>query len=130
ISANTQLGGWTVTDPNYSGAGFNATNGTYTVPSTGKYSIKAVISYTTTAALSVNLGSGVNPAFVIRKITPTNTPLVSGLFPILNVNIALLLTLRAVLVNGSITLAEDVHLNAGDTVVIFYQANGLTINLN
>ena len=53
--ASTQLGGWTVTSPYYTGTGFNATTGSYTVPITGRYSIKAIISYSTTAAISVQL---------------------------------------------------------------------------
>ncbi|WP_234973040.1 hypothetical protein [Paenibacillus vortex] len=43
---------------------------------------------------------------------------------------ALVLTLRAVLGNGAVTLAGDVQLNAGDVVGLFYDANGLTISLN
>ena len=67
---------------------------------------------------------------VIRRIAPTTTDLISGLFPILNVNVALLLTLRAVLGNGTVTLAGEVELTAGDTVGLFYEADGLTIGLD
>jgi hypothetical protein len=56
--------------------------------------------------------------------------LISGLFPILNVNIVLVLTLRAVLGSGTVTLAGDVELNAGDQIGLFYEANGLSISLN
>jgi hypothetical protein len=78
----------------------------------------------------VSLGAGINPAFTVRRTSPTVTDLISGLFPLLNVNVALVLTLRAVLGNGAVTLAGDVQLNAGDVVGLFYDANGLTISLN
>ncbi|ANY70939.1 hypothetical protein BBD42_23390 [Paenibacillus sp. BIHB 4019] len=42
----------------------------------------------------------------------------------------MLLTLRAVLGSGEVTLAGEVTLNAGDVVGLFYNANGLTIALN
>jgi hypothetical protein len=56
--------------------------------------------------------------------------LISGLFPILNVSIVLVLTLRAVLGSGTVTLAGDVELNAGDEIGLFYESNGLSISLN
>ncbi|PES13054.1 hypothetical protein CN488_29160, partial [Bacillus anthracis] len=88
------------------------------------------INYSTLAALTISLGAGVNPAFIIRKTSPVTTDLISGLFPILNVNVALVLTLRAILGNGTVTLTGDLSLNVGDVVGLFYEANGLTISLN
>ncbi|GAF67176.1 hypothetical protein BTS2_4085 [Bacillus sp. TS-2] len=129
-TASTQLGGWTVASPYYTGTGFNPTTGSYTIPATGRYSIKAIISYSTTAAISIQLGAGVNPAFVIQRTSPTVTNLATALFPVLNVNIALLLTLRTILGSGSVSLNADVQLNAGDVIGLFYVANGLTISLN
>ncbi|GIN20985.1 hypothetical protein J1TS3_21190 [Siminovitchia fordii] len=130
LSASGQLGNWTVTSPYYSGTGFNPTTGNYTIQQSGRYSIKAVISYTTTAAITATLGAGVNPSLIVRRTSPVQTDLISGLFPVLNVNVALVLTLRAVLGNGTVTLAGDVYLNAGDNIGLFYEANGLTIGLN
>jgi hypothetical protein len=66
----------------------------------------------------------------VRRITPSTTDLITGIFPILNVNIALLLTLRTILGSGSINITGDVTLNANDQIGLFYVANGLTINLN
>jgi hypothetical protein len=129
-SASTQLIGWTATAPYYNTTTFNQTNGNFTVPTTGRYSIKATINYSTTAAITVTLGAGVNPAFIVRRTSPIATDLISGVFPILNVNLALVLTLRAVLGSGAVTLAGDVSLNAGDVVGLFYEANGLTLALN
>ncbi len=92
--------------------------------------MKATINYTTVAALSVQLGTGVYPSFRVRRTSPVVTELITGIFPVLNVNIALLLTLRVILGSGEITLAGDVELNAGDTVVLVYAADTLTINIS
>jgi len=129
-SASTQLTGWTVTAPYFDSANFDETTGNYTVPATGVYFIAATINYATTAALTISLGAGVNPAFVVRRTSPTTTDLISGLFPLLNVNVALVLTLRAILGSGTVTLAGDVQLNAGDVLGLFYVADGLTVPLD
>lgn len=78
-------------------------------------------------ALSVTLGSNINPSFAIRRNGSAN--LISGLFPLLNLSV-LVLTIRGILGNGTITLTGDVELNAGDTIDLFYEANGLTLTLN
>jgi hypothetical protein len=129
LSGDQQLGGWTVSSPNFGSDNFDTATGNFTVPETGRYSIKAIISYTTTAAITVSLGAGVNPAFVIRRTSPTPTDLITGLFPILNVSV-LVLTLRAVLGNSSITLAGDVELNEGDVIGLYYESSGLGLDLN
>ncbi|MGD6958289.1 hypothetical protein ACQCWA_12055 [Rossellomorea aquimaris] len=129
VSSTQQISQWSVNSPYYSNVNFDAPQGIYTVPSSGRYAIYATLNYQTTAALSISLGSNVNPAFIIRRIND-NTDLVSGLFPILNVNVVLVLTLRAVLGSGTVTLAGDVELNAGDEIGLFYEANGLNISLN
>lgn len=64
--------------------------------------------------------------FWCKEHPPT---LVNGLLPILNISVTLL-TLRAVLGSGAVTLAAKVALNAGDVIGLFYAANGLTITLN
>lgn len=129
ISASTQLTGWTVDSPFFDNTSFDETTGNYTVPETGVYSIKATINYSTTAAISVAIGAGVNPAFVVRRTSPTTEDLISGLFPVLNIAVVVL-TLRGVLGSGTVTLAGEVELNAGDVIGLFYEANGLTIGLD
>lgn len=47
----------------------------------------------------------------------------------LNLNL-ILLTVRAVLGNGLVTLAGEVELTAGDVIGLFYNADGLAISLN
>ncbi|WP_078394519.1 hypothetical protein [Shouchella patagoniensis] len=130
ISAAGQLTGWTTPSPFYTGTGFDATGGNYTVPVSGRYSIKAIINYRTSAALTAQIGAGVNPAFTIQRISSTATTIATGLISILDVSILLLLTLRVILGSGEVTLVADVELNAGDVLGVFYVSNGLTINLN
>ncbi len=130
LNESSQLVNWSTASPYYGSPSFNPLTGTYTVPATGTYAIKATINYETAAAITVNLDPGITPAFEVQRITPTATSLILGDFPVLNVNIALVLTLRAILGAGTITLAGDVQLNEGDTLGLFYVANGLTINLN
>ncbi|MNQ78854.1 hypothetical protein D3C85_937760 [compost metagenome] len=90
----------------------------------------ATINYSTTAAISVSLGAGINPFFAVQRTSPSAVNLVSGFLPILNVNVVLVLTLRAVLGTGEITLAGEVSLTAGDVIGLFYNAAGLTISIN
>ncbi|GAK01315.1 hypothetical protein [Geomicrobium sp. JCM 19055] len=121
---------WLTASPFFTGTGFNATTGTYTVPVSGRYSIKAIINYRSTATITAQIGTGVNPAFTIQRISPNPTTLVTGLLPILDVNILLLLTLRVILGSGEVTLLADAELSAGDTLGLFYVSNGLTVGLN
>ncbi|MED4130039.1 hypothetical protein [Shouchella miscanthi] len=130
ISASGQLTAWTTDSPFYTGTGFDPVTGNYTVPATGRYSIKSIINYRTTAALAAQIGTGVNPSFTIQRISPNPTTITTGLIPILDVNILLLLTLRVILGSGEVTLVTDVQLNAGDVLGVFYVSSGLTINLS
>ncbi|WGV59988.1 hypothetical protein QIH01_02280 [Brevibacillus brevis] len=130
LNESSQLVDWSTASPYYGSPSFNPLNGTYTVPATGTYAIKATINYETSEAITVSLGPEITPAIEVQRITPTATNLIIGDFPVLNVNIALVLILRTILGAGTVTLAGDVQLNAGDTVGLFYVANGLTINLN
>ncbi|MFR9149779.1 MAG: hypothetical protein ACLVLD_10220 [Hungatella sp.] len=116
--------------PYFNSGNFNPATGNYTVPATGRYIIEATINYATTAVITIALGAGINPAFVVQRSSPTVTSLITGLFPILNVNIALILSLRTILGSGTVTLAGEVQLNAGDIIGLYYVANGLTIGLN
>jgi hypothetical protein len=119
-----------VAAPYFNSGNFNPTTGNYTVPATGRYIIEATINYATTAVITIALGAGINPAFVVQRSSPTVTSLITGLFPILNVNIALILSLRTILGSGTVTLAGEVQLNAGDIIGLYYVANGLTVGLN
>ncbi|MEG0552905.1 MAG: hypothetical protein RR533_05180, partial [Carnobacterium sp.] len=127
VSSSTSISNWSVASPFYTTTGFNAATGIFTVPTTGKYCLEATINYSTTVALNLSLGASINPSFAIRRNASTN--LISGLFPLLNVNIVLLLTLRAILGNGTVTLTGDAELTAGDTIDLYYEASGLSVAL-
>ncbi|MDQ0416803.1 hypothetical protein J2Z48_000970 [Croceifilum oryzae] len=55
--------------------------------------------------------------------------MVTGLLPLLNINVALVLTIRGALGNASITLTGDFELTAGDVIGAFYVADGLATSL-
>ncbi|HCD43059.1 MAG TPA: hypothetical protein DEQ64_04880, partial [Lachnoclostridium sp.] len=129
VSTDTQIANWSTTAPYYGDSSFNATTGNFTVPATGRYSIKATINYSTTAAITGSVGNTVNPSFAVSRTSPTATTIVSGLFPILNVSL-IALTLRAILGNGTVTLAGDATLNSGDVLGLLYVSSGLSLNLN
>ncbi|MCK9862585.1 hypothetical protein [Paenibacillus sp. ATY16] len=128
MAASQQLTNWSTASPYFTSASFNAVTGNYTVPVTGRYEILATINYSTTAAITLSLGAGINPSFAVQRTSPTATTLISGLFPLLNVNVTLL-NLRAILGNGTVTLSGGVTLNAGDVIGLFYNADGLTVAL-
>jgi hypothetical protein len=129
-ATDTQLTGWSMADPYYANPAFDPTTGNFTVPATGRYSLQATINYTTDAVVTASLGAGIDPAFVIRRTSPSATDLVNGLLPLLDVNVALVLDLRAVLGNGTVTLAVEVELTIGDIIGLFYVADGLSIDMN
>src|SRR5690606_16011023 len=132
VTTTAQLAPSTDAAPYFTSGEFDITTGTFTVPETGRYAFMATINYSTTAAISVTLGAGITPSFVIRRTTPLPaTDLISGLFPILNVDLPLgVLSLRAILGSGTVTLAGEVELTVGDTIGLFYEADGLTIGLD
>lgn len=109
------------------GGGLNTTAGTYTVPATGVYRISAVINYSTTAAVSASIVGTVDPKIALRV---NGVEKLSGLFPILNVNVALVLSLRAILGNGTVVISGDIPLVASDVLDLQYVADGLGVTIN
>ena len=131
-STNLQFTGWTVTSPYFISTNFNTTTGIYTVPATGRYSIEATINYNTAAALSVSIGSDVNPAFEVNRSSPATT-ILSGLLPLNNLDIALLFSLRAILGGGTVTLAGEASLSIGNALGLYFNADtmaGITLNFS
>lgn len=129
-NTSSALTNWNVADPNYSTAGFEPSTGRFTVPETGKYAIKATVNYKTPAAITISLGAGIDPFITVKRISPVESNIVSGSIPILNVNIALVLTMRAPMASAAVTLEGDAYLNAGDVLQLNYEADGMTIDLN
>ncbi|MEG0921055.1 MAG: hypothetical protein RSD57_14935 [Comamonas sp.] len=76
--------------------------------------------------MSISLGATVNPAFQIYRGAPTATALASSPLPVLDVNMALVLTMRTVLGSASVPLDAELHLDAGDIIELRYAADGLT----
>jgi hypothetical protein len=130
VSGNTTFTNWVTTSPLYSSGAFNSATGTFTVPQTGTYAISATINYKSTASITSSLGAGVDPYFEVARTSPTPTTLIMGQLPILNVNVALVLTLRSVLGTAAVTLAGTATLTAGDVIVLRYQADGMTVSLD
>jgi len=130
VSASTTFTIWNTSAPFYNTGNFDATSGEFTVPATGNYLISATIPYKTTAPVTISQGAGVNPYFEVVRTNPVTTSLLQGSLPMLDVNIALVLTLRSILGSGTVTIAGSVELTAGDVLTLNYNANGLTIPLN
>ena len=130
ISSSGILDNWMINDPNYTGNGFDTATGIYTVPESGRYSIKTIINYNTTARITAGIAQDIQPSFVIRRTAPTATDLLAGLIPTFNTNIALLLELRVILGSSTIALSGDVYLNEDDEIGLFYDSDGLSLNLN
>ncbi|MFC0390672.1 stalk domain-containing protein [Paenibacillus mendelii] len=128
IASSTLFTNWSEASPYYASPAFNPITGIFTVPATGKYAIHATVNYKTNAAVSVSLGSGIDPVFTVKK--NGNTDLIKGYMPILDVNIALVLTIRTVLSSATVTLSGDVELQAGDQVGLYYEADGLTLGFS
>ncbi len=118
VIASTQIGGWTVSSPYFNTTTFDPLTGTFTVPNTGRYQISATINYKTPQLVFTPIG--INPAFVVRRINPVITDLVSGYLPF---------TDYGVLPTGTVTLIGVVELNAGDTVGLFYEDDGYLFEL-
>lgn len=127
-STSVQLTGWSVASPYFGSANFNAATGNYTVPVTGLYSIEATVSYITNTAITASLTSNINPFFVVRRTSPAALNLIIGLLPVLDINVSLL-TLRAILGNGAVTLSGEILLTAGDVINLYYNSNAMTVAL-
>lgn len=106
--------------------GFNASNGVYTIPETGRYAIAATIIYS--AATMTSILQGDIPKITIQNST-ANRELLIGTFPALDVNINPL-TLRTILSNGTIMITGNFALNAGDQISMQYEAGGLSSAVN
>ena len=130
VSSSTTFTIWNTSSPFYNSGGFDATSGEFTVPATGNYLISATINYKTTAPVTISQGAGVNPYFEVVRTSPSTASLLQAYLPVLDVNIALVLTLKSILGSAAVTIAGSVELTAGDIITLNYNANGLTVPLN
>lgn len=128
VSGDAMITNWNTASPLFGGSGFNAAAGTYTVPETGVYALQAAISYVTNSAIASQLGANINPNFAIRRSSPTAVNLIVGQFPVFYTNLVLL-SLRTILGSSTVTLSGVYRLTKGDTLGLYYYADGMTISL-
>ncbi|MCU6710971.1 collagen-like protein, partial [Paenibacillus sp. J5C_2022] len=130
-TSNTmQLLLWSTAAPGYNSPNFNSMTGEYTVPATGKYAINVSLNYKLSTAVSVSLGAGVDPYFTVQSDNGAPEEISKGYLPILDVNIALVLTLRTIMKQSVVTLSDEVFLTSGSKITVSYVADGLTLNLS
>jgi hypothetical protein len=128
LSGSATLINWFAPAPWFAGEYFNTATGTFTAPASGTYHITATINYRTTAAISISLGAGVDPAFELVRTSGGNpSTLNRGMFPVMNVNIVLVLTMRSIMATGSVNMNGVYQLQQGDVITLNYNADGLTI---
>ncbi|WP_340398407.1 stalk domain-containing protein [Paenibacillus sp. FSL H8-0079] len=128
INSNTLFSNWNETSPYYGSPTFNPGTGIFTAPDTGRYTIHATVNYKIDAPINVSIGRDIDPVFTVKK--NGNIDLIKGYMPFLDVNIALVLTMRTVLGSATVTLTGDVELQAGDQVGLYYEADGLSIGFS
>ena len=122
-SSGTDVTGWSSATPYFTGPSFDPATGVFTVPTTGAYRLAASCNAGLTAAQTISLGGGVDPALDLRV---NGTTVATSRLGILDVNIALVLTLRA-LAQGPVAVDTVVDLTAGDTVTLAYVPDGMTL---
>ena len=127
VSDDAMVTNWSVASPSFASSNFGAVSGVYTVPVTGVYATEATISYVTDSAITTQLGTSISPSFTIKK-TDSTSGLVVGMFPIFYTSL-LVLSLRTILASGTVTLSGVVQLTKGDTLGLYYNADGLSLAL-
>lgn len=125
--AAQQFDNWSVASPGFGFASFDPFTGNFTVPVTGLYQFNVTVRQSLPGSLTISLGPDIDPAIVLRRTSPVVTELAYGYLPILDVDILLGASMRAILDNGTTSFSQLVELNAGDVVGLFYEADGLTI---
>ncbi|QRQ99431.1 hypothetical protein [Dyadobacter sandarakinus] len=96
---------------------------TYTVPQNGLYKVSAKLNYVQPTASTVSLGAGVDPNIQVRV---NGSEVGRSLFPIYNVNIALVLTLRTMVNTGTLVFDDVLSLNQNDQLGLYYDNDGYT----
>lgn len=83
-----------------------------------------------TETLTYSLSSNIFPSFVLRRTSPAVTDLMVGKLPILDMDVSWNLSIRAILGQGTVVLTGDVYLSQNDVIALFYEADGMDLQLN
>ncbi len=126
LSSSAVLTNWKTSFPFFKSTNFSESSGNYTVPATGTYFMEVVITYITNGAISVSMG--MNPTFIVRRISPSQANILSGTFPIINIGGTV--TVRTILGNGQVVMSGVVQLTKGDLIDVYYNSDGMTIDFN
>lgn len=94
-------------------AGFDPATGTFVAPEAGTYRVAYDATAGPTSAVSISVASGTHFSLSLER---NGIALVERRFPVLDVNVALVLTLRAPLREASVSGERYVTLAAGDTL--------------
>lgn len=123
-----QFSFYTTADPFYTDTGFNPITGIYTVPSTGKYAISAIVDFVRLGDLEI-LGDSVEPRIVLAAISGGTTTLLYGSFPIFDYDDTGgggNLNTRVLAQRGRVFVGGDIILSSGTQIALFYEADGMT----
>lgn len=119
-TGNTIIGNYLATSPFYTVSGFDLTNGTYTVPVTGRYTFKVIVNYKTNSPAISHTG---NPRMSLFS-SASGVPLISGSFPKATYSDGVDTSFSAILGSGQVVMAGDFDLVAGQQVYLVYEPNG------
>lgn len=111
--------------PGVEGNGFDAESGVFTVPEAGTYLIAIGADGGPIGSSTISFGPGIGPYEL--EILRDGALLDQRSFPMIDVNVALVLTLRTPLHDGAAQITEAVPLEAGDELSFQIEANGLTL---
>lgn len=101
-------------------------NNVVTLPEAGTYRISYTVEHQTASAVSISVGSGVQPRYNLRLNGADIAGSASSL-SMLDVNVALVLTLRVPLGIDTSTATSYVAAQPGDVLDLHYIADGLTL---
>lgn len=113
---------WSVV-PGVEGSGFDPETGVFTAPESGTYLVAIGADGGPKAASTISVGGGVGPFEL--DIVKNGSTLDSRSFPMIDVNVALVLTLRTPLHDGAAQITEALPLEAGDQISFRIDPNNI-----
>jgi hypothetical protein len=113
---------WSVV-PGVEGSGFDPETGVFTAPENGAYLVAIGADGGPKAASTISVGGGVGPFEL--DIVKNGSTLDSRSFPMIDVNVALVLTLRTPLHDGAAQITEALPLETGDQISFRIDPNNI-----